>query len=51
MSMSFTVKNKSAKKTLNSSGPSIEPCGTPNVISNQVLYVFSIFVLCFLFDK
>ena len=30
-------KNKSAKKTLNSSGLSIEPCGTPNIISNQVL--------------
>ena len=37
MSISFTVKNKSAKKTLNNSGPSIEPCRIPNIISNQEL--------------
>ena len=30
-------QKKICKQTLNSSGPSIEPCGTPNIISNQVL--------------
>ena len=37
ISMLFTAKNKSAKKTLNRSGLSIEPCGTPKMISNHVL--------------
>ena len=35
-------------KTLNSSSPSIEPCGPPNVISNQV-YTVSILNFCSLF--
>ena len=30
-------KKKSAKKTLNNTDPSIECCGAPNIISNQVL--------------
>ena len=36
------------KKMLNKSGPRIEPCGTPNIISSQELYDEFILVLCFL---
>ena len=45
------MKNKSAKKMLNNNGPSIEPCGPPEIISNQELQILFILVLCFLFDK
>ena len=37
MSIPFAVKNKFAKKILNKSGPSIKPCGTPNILFNQIL--------------
>ena len=36
---------------MNNKGPRIDPCGTPNIISNKLLYVEFIFVRCFLFDK
>ena len=36
---------------LNYIGPSIEPSGTPKVVSNQGLQVLFTLVLCFLFDK
>ena len=49
--MSFTTKNKSTKKTLSNSCPSVEPCGTPNIRSSKLLQVFSIFVLSFRFHK
>ena len=46
--LSFAVKSKSNKKTLNSSGPSIQPCGTPNTISNipNIPFTVSILNLC-----
>ena len=31
------MNRKSVKKMLNNNGPSIEPCGTPKIISNQEL--------------
>ena len=41
-------KTRSLIKTLKSSGPKIEPCETPDVISSQLLKVEPIFALCFL---
>ena len=40
------IKKRSAKKISSNGGLSIETCVTPNTIQ-----IFSIFVLCFLFDK
>ena len=51
ISISLMIKNRSAKKILNNSAPSIESYGIPSKIFIQVLKVFSIFILCFLFDK
>ena len=51
------ILDSSMKKTrslilmLKSSGPKIEPCGTPDVISIQLLKVEPIFTFCFLPDK
>ena len=45
------IKNRSAKKILNNSGLTIELRVTLNAVLIQVLYVFSVFILCFLFDK
>ena len=32
-------------------GPKMDPCGTPNNISSQELYIALIFVLCFLLNR
>ena len=45
------IKNRSTKKLLNKSGPNIEPFGTPDTISVQVLSGFLVFIPCFLFVK
>ena len=39
--------NKSHRNMLHSSGPSMEPCGTPKIISDHELYVPFNFTLCF----
>ena len=36
---------------INSSGPSTEPCGTPQVIGKQVDFVFPICTYCDLFER
>ena len=51
ISIVFMLKNRSAQKITNKIGLNTELCGTPNIIYIQVLRVFSIFILCFLFDK
>ena len=45
------IISRSTKKILNNKGPNIEPSGTPNTISIQVLQVSSNVNLYFLFDK
>ena len=37
ISISFNTKKRSAMKILKTSGPTIDPCGTPNNISDQKL--------------
>ena len=38
-------------KILNKSAPNIEPCGIPQLISDQLLYDKAGFALCFLKHK
>ena len=39
--------NKSHGNLINSNGPTMEPCGTPKIISDHELYVPFSFTLCF----
>ena len=41
----------SHKKMLNNKGPRIEPCGKPNNISFDELYLSFILTLSFLFER
>ena len=43
------MKKRSHKWILKKSGPNIEPCGTPDIISFQELYSFPIFFFFFFF--
>ena len=36
--ISLRIRNKSAEKMLNRSGPKFEPCGTPNITASHSLY-------------
>ena len=47
----FKIKRKSAKKMLKNNGISIEPSGTPKIISNQELKVLFTFAFCYLCGK
>ena len=51
MSISLCIRNKSAKKMLNRSGPKIEPCGTQNVTASHSLYELLTLAPCFLCDR
>ena len=44
-------KNWSLIEKLNRSGPTIEPCGTPEMIFSKLLYVLFIRIHCFRFFK
>ena len=48
MLLSFMKKKISFMSILNNKGPSIDPCGTPDIISTQLLNDESILVRCFL---
>ena len=48
--MLITIK-KICQKILNKNGPGIAPCDTQNIISHQLQYLFSTFILCFQLDK
>ena len=45
------IKKKFIKKILNNKGLIIEPCGTPKIISFQLLQDKFILARCFLFDR
>ena len=47
ISRSEKNRNKSHRNMLNSNGPSMDPCGTPRIISDHELYVPFNFTLCF----
>ena len=47
----FMMKNRSHRSMLKYIGPSIEPCGTPYLISFRDLYIFLTLVLCIRFIK
>ena len=51
ISISLCIRNKSAKKMLNRSGPKIEPCGTPDITASYSLYELLTLVLYFLCDR
>ena len=51
ISISLCIRNKSAKKMLNRSGPKIEPCGTTKITASHSLYELLTLVLCFLCDR
>ena len=50
LKVELKTKKRSFKKMLNSSGPNIEPSGTPVILSSSLKFLFTL-TICFLFIK
>ena len=51
ISVSLMKRSKSLIKTLKRIGPSIDPCGTPKIISNHSLKDEPTIILCYLWER